>query len=314
MISEALFGRPAAAAAWSSNAETRRTALFSYLLAATPLLFWDNIARETALNCDYVNAALTSPTVSDRMFHTQTPREAAATTIQCFTGNGITAKGDMRSRAFKVALKVDREDPENRPFKRSDPLRWTRENRASILRDLYTILCWKPDAPAREKTRMKAWFGMIGHRIELLSGVNFESMISESGGADPTREGLATAVRMLEERFKRDVFYARDVASAMRSTPSDDDDDADATPTPLKPAWTQDEVEQFQDGLRTAMDEKEETSRGRWQSDTWTSQRIGRRLQALADRPVVIDRCTMTLRMNPALAKRGAAFSIEIDV
>ena len=314
MISEALFGRAAAAAAWSSNPETRRTALFSYLLAVTPLLLWDNIARETALNCDYVNAALTSPTISDRMYHTQTTREAAATTIQVFTGNSIIASGDMRSRVFKAALMVDREDPENRPFKRSDPLRWTRENRASILHDLYTILCWRPGAPVREKTRMKAWHGMIGHPIELLSGVDFESRISESGGADPTREGLATAVRMLEQRFKRDAFYARDVASAMRQTPSDDDADADATPTLLKPAWTQDEVEQFQDSLRTAMDEKEETSRGRWPVDTWISQRIGRRLQTLANRPVAIDRCTMTLRINPASAKRGAAFSIEIDV
>jgi hypothetical protein len=314
MISQALFGRPAAAAAWSGNPEARRTALFSYLLAAAPLVVWDNIARETALNCDYVNASLTSSTVSDRMFHTQTVRAAAATTIQCFTGNAITAKGDMRSRVFKVALSVDREDPENRPFKRSDPLRWTRQNRISILRDLYTILCWKLDVPAREKTRMKAWFRMVGHRLELLSGINFEAMISDSGAIDPTREGLATAVRMLEERFKRDFFYARDVASAMRQATSDDDDDADATSALLKPAWTQDEVEQFQDGLRTAMDDKEEPSRGRWQVDTWTSQRIGRRLQALANRPVVIDRCTVTLRINPALAKRGAAFSIEIDV
>ena len=121
MISEALFGRAAAAAAWSSNPETRRTALFSYLLAVTPLLLWDNIARETALNCDYVNAALTSPTISDRMYHTQTTREAAATTIQLFTGNSITASGDMRSRVFKAALMADREDPENRPFKRIRP-------------------------------------------------------------------------------------------------------------------------------------------------------------------------------------------------
>ena len=123
-----------------------------------------------------------------------------------FTGNSIIASGDMRSRVFKAALKVDREDPENRPFKRSDPLRWTRENRAAILRDLYTILCWKPGAPAREKTRMKAWYWMIGHPIELLSGVDFESKISESGGADPTREGLATVVRMLEERFRARCF------------------------------------------------------------------------------------------------------------
>jgi hypothetical protein len=217
MISEALFGRAAAAAAWSSNPETRRTALFSYLLAVTPLLLWDNIARETALNCDYVNAALTSPTISDRMYHTQTTREAAATTIQVFTGNSIIAGGDMRSRVFKAALKVDREDPENRPFKRSDPLRWTRENRASILRALYTILCWKPGAPAREKTRMKDWHRMIGHPIELLSGVDFESMISESGGADPTREGLATTLRMLEERFGDRVFY-HGTSPGMRSS------------------------------------------------------------------------------------------------
>ena len=312
MISEALFGR-AAAAAWSSNPETRRTALFSYLLAVTPLLLWDNIARETALNCDFVNAALTSPTISDRMYHTQTTREAAATTIQVFTGNSIIASGDMRSRVFKAALMVDREDPENRPFKCSDPLRWTRENRASILHDLYTILCWRPGAPVREKTRMKTWHRMIGHPIELLSGVDFESRISESGGADPTREGLATVVRMLEERFERDVFHARDVAWAMHPAPSDDEDD-DAAPTPSKPAWTSEEIEQFQDGLQTAMDKKEETSRGRGQADAWTSIRIGRRLQVLADMPVMINHCTMTLRIKPVSAKRGAVFFIEIDV
>jgi hypothetical protein len=301
MNSEVLFGRPAAAAAWSGNAETRKTSLFSYLLAGTPLLFWDNIGRETALNCDYVNASLTSPTFKDRMFHTQTVREAAATTIQVFTGNAITAKGDMRSRAFKIALNVDREDPENRPFKRPDPLRWTRENRAAILRDLYAILCWKTEAPAREKTRMKTWFRLIGHRIELLSGVSFESMISESGGVDPTREGLATVVRMLMERFDRDVFYARDIVLAMFG----DDNTL---------GWISEEVERFRDGLRMAMDEKEETSRGRWQTDAWTPRRIGRRLQALTERPVVIDRCTMTLRARSSLDKHGAAFFVEIDI
>jgi hypothetical protein len=309
MVSEALFGRPAAAAAWSVNAETRRTALFSYLLAGTPLLLWDNIGRETALNCDHVNASLTSPSVADRMFHTQMVRNAPSQTIQCFTGNAIVAKGDMRSRAFKVTLNVDREDPENRRFKRSDPLRWTRENRVSILRDLYTILCWKPAAPVREKTRMKSWFRMIGHRIELLSGVDFESMISDSGGADPTREGLATVVHMLDERFGRDVFHADDVVNAAGWTPADK-----AAPVLVKPAWTGEEVEQFRDGLRAAMDEKEEIVRSRWQTETWTAQRVGRRLQALSDRPVVIDRCTMTLRRQLSIDKHGARFSVEVDV
>jgi hypothetical protein len=309
MISEALFGRQAAAAAWSGNADTRRTGLFSYLLAGTPLLLWDNIGRETALNCDHVNASLTSATVSDRLFHTQTAREAAATTIQCFTGNAITAKGDMRSRAFRAALSVDREDPENRPFKRSDPLRWTRENRATIVSDLYTVLCWKPVAPAREKTRMKTWFRMIGHRIELLSGVNFESMISESGGADPTREGLATVVRMLWERFGRKVFYTRDVVR-LGAYYEDPDEPGETKP----PEWSAEETERFRDGLLMAMDDKEQTGRERWHAETWTPRRLGRRLQALSDRPVVVNRCTMTLRARSAPDKGGAQFFVEIDV
>ena len=124
-----------------------------------------------------------------------------------------------------------------------------------------TRSCAGAPAPVREKTRMKDWFGMIGHRIELLSGVNFEAMISESGGADPTREGLATVVRMLEQRFEQDVFHARDVGWAMRSAPSDEEDD-DAAATPVKPAWTQEEVEQFQDGLQTAMGERKRPAGG----------------------------------------------------
>jgi hypothetical protein len=59
---------------------------------------------------------------------------------------------------------------------------------------------------------------------------------------------------------------------------------------------------------------KEETARSRWPSDNWTSQRIGRRLRELADRPVLIDHCTMTLRMQSSPDKLGAKFFIEIDI
>jgi hypothetical protein len=300
----------------AGNPETRKTALFSYLLAGVPFLLWDNIPRVTSLDCDHINAALTSAIVSDRLFHTQTVRDAAATTIQVFTGNGVVASGDMRSRVLRVALHVDREDPENRPFERPDPLQWTRENRASILRDLYTILCVKTGPASREKTRMKKWWRMIGHPIELVTGVDFEAMISESGGIDPIREGRATVVRMLMERFGQSAFYARDVAHASYAAGPDDDAESDAIPPTAKPAWTGEEIERFRDAMQTAMGAKEDIARSGRLADYnyWTAQRIGRRLQSLADMPVVVEHCTMTLRARRSPDKRGTAFSIEVDV
>ena len=125
MISEALFGRPAAAAAWSSNPETRRTALFSYLLAGTPLLLWDNIARETALNCDHVNARADLAHFLGPHVPYSDDARGGGDDDPVFTGNSIIASGDMRSRVFKAALKVDREDPENRPARSTAKTRRT---------------------------------------------------------------------------------------------------------------------------------------------------------------------------------------------
>ena len=90
MISEALFGRPAAAAAWSSNAGDAADGVvfLSPRRDAAPVV-GQHRARDGAELRPRQRSALTSPTFSDRLFHTQTTREAAATTIQVFTGNSI---------------------------------------------------------------------------------------------------------------------------------------------------------------------------------------------------------------------------------
>ena len=170
MISTAVLGRPAAAAAWSTSEEERRKALFSYLGEGVPLLVWDNIALGAAISCPSIERALTSPTYQDRVLGVSETRTVPATTIQVFTGNNITARGDMASRTPQLRLAADRPDPENRPYKHADPIGWTKDNRSQILAALFTLLLGNrrlhdPNPPPAE-TRFKTWYHLVGSAVE----------------------------------------------------------------------------------------------------------------------------------------------------
>ena len=139
MITLAALGRRAAAAGWSENAEERKKALFSYLRQGVACLAWDNIARGSAISCPHIEAALTAPEISDRVLGVSRVETVPSTTVQIFTGNSITPRGDMASRSLMLALSVNRPDPENRAFAHADPLAWTQANRPKIVRALYTL-------------------------------------------------------------------------------------------------------------------------------------------------------------------------------
>jgi hypothetical protein len=144
MVSLAVLGFRAAAAAWSPSEEERRKALFSYLREGVPLLAWDNLPRGAAISCPAIEKSLTAETYSDRILGVSETGTAPAFTIQIFTGNNITPRGDLASRSLPLRLAVDRPDPENRPFAHPGPITWTEVNRGRILRALYTILLGNP--------------------------------------------------------------------------------------------------------------------------------------------------------------------------
>ena len=121
MIIAAVLGRRAAAAAWSDSVEERKKALFSYLRQGVAALAWDNIARGSTISCPHIEAALTASEISDRVLGVSQVETVPSTTVQIFTGNSITPRGDMASRSLMLALSVDRPDPENRPFVHADP-------------------------------------------------------------------------------------------------------------------------------------------------------------------------------------------------
>jgi hypothetical protein len=184
MLIMAVTGLRPAASAWATNEDERRKALLSYLMAGVPYILWDNIKRGTQISCPHIEKACTSATYADRKLGVSEMVTAAASSIHLFTGNNIGPRSDFASRSLKVALSVDRADPENREFIHPDPVGWTEANRAEILQALYTILLGNPQlkTPLAEpsRTRFKMWWRLVGSAIE--HAVKLASWRSEEGG------------------------------------------------------------------------------------------------------------------------------------
>jgi hypothetical protein len=170
MTSMAILGYRATAAAWSFNEEERRKALLAYLATGIAYMVWDNIPRGSVISCPHLERAHTAEIYSDRVLGETRQLTVPATTIHEFTGNNISARGDLASRLLSIRLAVDRPDPENRQFIHPDPIGWTKANRGKILASLFTILLGnsrlRDSSPAPAKTRFKAWYHLAGSAVE----------------------------------------------------------------------------------------------------------------------------------------------------
>ena len=221
MIALAALGIKAAAAAWSSDPNERKKALFAYLLEALPFLVWDNIPRGTMIACPNLERAATSETYSDRILgETRTPI-APSNTVHAFTGNNIGPKSDQASRSLEVRIMTDRPDPENRAFKHSDPIGWTRDHRGQILRALYTIMLGNPQLKPGERgpdeTRFKEWWHIIGSAVEnaaycmsekLCRPISFKVMFERIEAKDEDASERANIIQTLYTINGRSNFTA----------------------------------------------------------------------------------------------------------
>jgi hypothetical protein len=241
MISVAVLGLRAAAAAWSQSDEERRKALFAYLGAGLPFLVWDNIPRGVATSCPSIEKALTTEIYSDRVLGESEQRQVPAYTIQAFTGNNITPRSDLASRSLLARLTVDRPDPENRIFRHADAVAWTEAQRGQILANLYTVLLGNLRlATAQQKpadTRFKPWWHLVGAAVEYAAQQHrrietdpanwltvdpspcppkpfrFRDLFLEGEADDEQAGNLATVLSMLSNKFSAWTFQASDVAT-----------------------------------------------------------------------------------------------------
>jgi hypothetical protein len=300
MVIIAAIGRRPPAAAWSMQEDERRKSMMAYLLEGVPVIAWDNIPKGSVLSCPSIEKALTSPTYSDRRLgESKIAYDVSAITVPFFTGNNISAGGDLASRLLSVRLESDRPDPENRNFRHSDAIEWTLANRGEILRSMYTIMLGNPQLrrPTEDlTTRFKAWQRLVGSAIEhaaSLAGetISFKQLFADSEGEDDEKIGLGQTLTTLRSLYGAGVdFQASQVTQA--ANPGD-------------------EATQSQRLRAAILRDFFETPSARGVG-TLTPKSIGRRLKANVGTIVCVGDETLTLVLNKARgSKDGLWYNVH---
>jgi hypothetical protein len=226
MVWMAILGRMASAASWSPIQEERREALFAHFRQGVAGLVWDNITNGAEISCPEVEKALTNPTIRDRILGVSQGAVVPTNPIQIFVGNNIKLAGDMASRGAQIRLTTDDPHPEDRTVQHADPIGWTHDHRAEILKCLYTILtfgCRNRPAGQVGKTRFREWWALAGWPIELAAmligkQLNFPAVFKATEAQDTKVAGIAAALVLLRDTFE-DVnsgwFRARDIRALL---------------------------------------------------------------------------------------------------
>src|SRR5262249_20213029 len=106
MLIMAVTGLRPAAAAWSSDENERRKALFAYIRAGVAYILWDNILRGTRISCPHIERSCTTEDYGDRVLGFSQVINIAAALINIFTGNNIETEGELISRDLHIRLNV----------------------------------------------------------------------------------------------------------------------------------------------------------------------------------------------------------------
>ena len=308
MIALAILGVPAPAAAWSAVEEERRKALFAYFCEGVPLLVWDNIPRGTSIACPSIEKALTTRVYSDRILGESKTRVVSAESVQMFTGNNISARGDTATRSLETRLSVDRPDPENRRFQHSDPLAWTLNHRGKILQALYTIMLANPRRkpgkhPPRE-TRFKVWWDLIGAAVEHAAGLAVEYVEGFAVDACPTCPPARISFKDLFRRAESEDMQTESITIVLERLRHLWPSGFSASSLVSYMTDVSDETLALKTALEGADDRQRPIS-------SVSSTILSWRLKALKDRPVAVDDGRAMLVLRYDRRHQGGLFRVE---
>jgi len=289
MVSTALTGSMASAASWSFDEEEQRKSIFSFLREGVPFVVFDNIPRGSAMTSPTLERVLTMPELSDRILGLSEFETVATSTVIAFTGNNVRPKGDMASRSLVADLVSNRPDPENRDFEHEDAIEWTQTNRIEILSRLFTILMLDRDAPNRSKTRFKPWWNLVGHPLELVSGVDFEELFSRNDKFDEEGQGATEFISMMLRYVGAEKAFSASEINLLLDTKTEAYVTYDTEGNPLG---------EGRFDRRTLMSALEEASGRAFTGGLVNAHRVAKKLKSIEGRPVKVDGCLFTLSVD----------------
>jgi hypothetical protein len=214
MLSVAVTGHRAPAAAWSSREEELEKSILSYLIEGVPLIVFDNMLRGTQINSPTLDKISTSPEYTGRLLGSTKTGIASACSTIILTGNCISPRGDTRNRMLVIPILSETAKPESRSFKHEDIIGCTMANRPKILRALYTIAMARRVAGAAT-TRFKTWYRLCAEPVEMITGVDINSLFARNDDVDDETIAVSLLINTFHEIFKGEWFKARDIATLM---------------------------------------------------------------------------------------------------
>src|SRR5690606_23832657 len=136
-ISMIATGRNSATISQGKSDEEFDKRLFSALLKGDPVLTIDNIERP--VSSDEFCTVLTSEEWQCRVLGASVNRTVGTNVLFLLNGNGLTFKGDIRTRVLMCRMDARVEDPGARRFDR-DLRTWVPEHRAELVVAALTVL------------------------------------------------------------------------------------------------------------------------------------------------------------------------------
>lgn len=209
--------------------EEVRKRLFTALRSGARAIVWDNVTG--VFDSAALAAALTSPSLSDRILGSSQSTTVPNRALTVLTGNNLTLAGDMARRVL-----VARIDPEtDKPFARSfdlDPALFTLLNRQQLVAAALTLIraqlthgCARPGLGSMAS--FEQWDKFVRQTVifcgELAPGEFGDVMdaVELNQLADPEQQALSDLLRALQTEFGAKTFMASDVAQRIgQSFPS----------------------------------------------------------------------------------------------
>jgi hypothetical protein len=204
-----------------NDPEELRKKLTMALSAGTSVVVIDNVSRR--LDADSLCMAITSPTITDRMFHTFNRIVLPVKCAWIATGNNIEVGGDMPRRCYWIRLDAKESKPFQRTgFKHENLRAWVKGNRGKLI-GAFLVLAryWFHRAcPMPKKVKplgsFEAWCNTLGGILELarVNGFlgNTDAMLEQSDSDAAQWEGFLIA---LGDVFGKNPFRVTDIVTKM---------------------------------------------------------------------------------------------------
>ena len=191
--------------------------LLSTLLRSPAMVCFDNITDGTTFRSSAVAAAMTGPTLSQRVLGMSRDADCPTNVLFVITGNNLSLGADEVTRWLISRLEPRAAQPEQRRFKHPNVVAHALKMRAGVLRDVVGIVAGylASNVKMENATRFSTWDQMIRQPIIWAGGRDMAEAFQANAESSEDVQAHKALLAALEEAFGKEEFTAADVVKAV---------------------------------------------------------------------------------------------------